>query len=51
MPVTETSDVDTLSKQLQDLCLQSDKIDKDKAKVEKRILKLKNKEPRIGERV
>jgi len=51
MPVTKTSDLDTLSKQLQDLCLQSDKIDKEKVKVEKRILKLKSKEPRIGERV
>ena len=38
MPVTELSDIDILSIQLQDLCLQSDKIDKEKAKVEKKIL-------------
>jgi len=51
MPVTETSDLDILSKQLQDLCLQYDKIDKEKAKVEKKILNLKSKELQIGERV
>jgi len=53
MPVTEITDLDTLAKQLQDLCIQSEnKIDNEKVKVEKKILNLnKSKELQIGERV